>query len=115
MSKSQFTKASRPAGSSDADVGAESGAAASAPPREAQLRQLRLAGRCACRGTFARANTKDFPQLQCIGPLGASALVAHLGARLGDMSMFTYARQASAWLGLLPAQHSSGDKVKPRS
>jgi transposase len=58
------------------------------------------------------AGVRMVGQLQGIGPLRASALVAHLGARLGDMSMFTHARQASAWLGVVPAQHSSGGKVK---
>jgi transposase len=47
-------------------------------------------------------------QLHGIGPLGASALVAHVG----DMSMFTQERQAPAWLGVVPAQHSTGGKVK---
>ena len=58
------------------------------------------------------ARARMVGQLQGIGPLGASALVAHLGAHLGDMSMFTHARQPSAWLGVVPAQHSSGGKVK---
>jgi hypothetical protein len=51
-------------------------------------------------------------RLQGIGPLGASVLVAHMGAHLGDMSMFTHARQAPAWLAVVPAQHATGGKVK---
>lgn len=41
-----------------------------------------------------------------IGPLGASALVASIG----DAKSFTNGRQLSAWLGLVPRQHSSGGK-----
>ena len=54
------------------------------------------------------ARARRVGQLEGIGPLGASALVAHVG----DMSMFTHARQASAWLGVVPARHSNGGKVK---
>jgi transposase len=54
------------------------------------------------------ARARMVGQLHGMGPLGASALVAHVG----DMSMFTHARQPSAWLGVVPAQHSSGGKVK---
>jgi transposase len=41
-----------------------------------------------------------------IGPLTASALVASIG----DARNFKNARQLSAWLGLVPRQHSSGGK-----
>lgn len=41
-----------------------------------------------------------------IGPLGASALVASIG----DANSFANGRQLSAWLGLVPRQHSSGGK-----
>jgi transposase len=41
-----------------------------------------------------------------IGPLAASALVASLA----DASSFDNGRQVSAWLGLVPRQHSSGGK-----
>jgi transposase len=58
------------------------------------------------------ARARMVGQLQGIGLLGASALVAHQGAHLSDMSMFTRARQTSAWLGVVPAQHSSRGKVK---
>ena len=41
-----------------------------------------------------------------IGPLGASALVASIA----DANSFENGRQLSAWLGLVPRQHSSGGK-----
>ena len=41
-----------------------------------------------------------------IGPLGASALVASIA----DANSFANGRQLSAWLGLVPRQHSSGGK-----
>lgn len=41
-----------------------------------------------------------------IGPLGASALVASIA----DAKSFANGRQLSAWLGLVPRQHSSGGK-----
>jgi transposase len=41
-----------------------------------------------------------------IGPLAASALVASIA----DPSSFDNGRQVSAWLGLVPRQHSSGGK-----
>jgi transposase len=41
-----------------------------------------------------------------IGPLGASALVASIA----DATSFDSGRQLSAWLGLVPRQHSSGGK-----
>jgi transposase len=41
-----------------------------------------------------------------IGPLGASALVASVA----DAKSFDKGRQLSAWIGLVPRQHSSGGK-----
>jgi transposase len=41
-----------------------------------------------------------------IGPLGATALVASIA----DANSFANGRQLSAWLGLVPRQHSSGGK-----
>jgi len=41
-----------------------------------------------------------------IGPLGATALLA----AVGDGKQFRRARDMSAWLGLVPAQHSTGGK-----
>ena len=46
-------------------------------------------------------------QVPGIGPMTASALVASLG----DVSHFEDGRQVSAWLGLVPRQHSSGGKT----
>jgi transposase len=46
--------------------------------------------------------------LRGIGPITATALVASLG----DCSQFTQGRQASAWVGIVPGQHSSGGKDK---
>jgi transposase len=51
---------------------------------------------------------KLLQDLHGMGPLGASALVAHLG----DMTMFNHARQPAAWLGIVPSQHSTGGKVR---
>jgi len=45
-------------------------------------------------------------QVPGIGPITASALVASLG----DAKNFVNGRQVSAWLGLVPRQHSSGGK-----
>lgn len=42
-----------------------------------------------------------------IGLLSATALVASIG----DVSVFKNGRELSAWLGLVPKQHSSGDKT----
>ena len=41
-----------------------------------------------------------------IGPITASALVASIG----DAKSFKNARQAAAWVGLVPRQHSTGGK-----
>ncbi len=46
-------------------------------------------------------------QIPGIGPITASAVVASLG----DVSLFEDGRQVSAWLGLVPRQHSSGGKT----
>jgi transposase len=45
-------------------------------------------------------------ELRGIGPITASALVACVG----DFAQFSSAAQLSAWLGLVPLQHSSGGK-----
>jgi transposase len=45
-------------------------------------------------------------QLEGIGPLTATALVA----AVGTATTFTNGRQMAAWLGLVPRQHSSGGK-----
>ena len=43
-----------------------------------------------------------------IGPVTATALVASVG----DARVFRNGRQFAAWLGLVPRQHSSGDRVR---
>jgi len=47
-------------------------------------------------------------QLPGVGPLSATALVASAG----DARHFSNGRQFAAWLGLVPRQHSSGDKTR---
>jgi len=44
-----------------------------------------------------------------IGPLGATALIA----AAGDGHQFRKAQDMAAWLGLVPAEHSSGGKQTP--
>src|SRR3984885_7946195 len=52
------------------------------------------------------AASQRLEQIPGIGPLTASALVASIG----DARNFKNGRQLSAWLGLVPRQHSSGGK-----
>ena len=61
-------------------------------------------------GEHARtdARARLIAQLHGIGPIGASAVVAHIG----DAREFGSARQPSAWLGVVPSQHSSGGKAR---
>ncbi|WP_371171702.1 IS110 family transposase [Aliiroseovarius sp. 2305UL8-7] len=47
-------------------------------------------------------------QIEGIGPITATALVA----AIGDRSCFRNGRQFAAWLGLVPKQHSSGGKAR---
>ena len=47
-------------------------------------------------------------KLRGVGPITATALVASLG----DGHLFQRGRDASAWVGLVPGQHSSGGKDK---
>lgn len=55
---------------------------------------------------------KDYPvcqrlaQVEGVGPLIATAMVA----AVGDATIFKNGRQMAAWLGLVPRQHSSGNK-----
>ena len=51
---------------------------------------------------------KRLQQLRGIGPMTATALIA----ALGDGKQFKQGRDASAWVGLVPRQHSSGGKDK---
>lgn len=50
----------------------------------------------------------EVQKIEGIGPLTASAMVASIG----DASVFKNGREVSAWLGLVPKQHSSGNKVR---
>lgn len=47
-------------------------------------------------------------EIEGIGPISASALVA----AVGDATQFASARDMAAWLGLVPGQHSSGGKER---
>jgi transposase len=46
--------------------------------------------------------------VQGVGPLTATALIA----AVGDARQFRSGRELSAWLGLVPRQYSSGERVK---
>jgi transposase len=50
---------------------------------------------------------KRAAQLQGIGPITASAIIAGVG----EFTQFRNARQFGAWLGLVPSQNSSGGKI----
>ncbi len=52
------------------------------------------------------AGAKRLQQLRGIGPITATALIA----AIGNGSMFERGRDAAAWCGLVPGQHSSGGK-----
>ncbi len=47
-------------------------------------------------------------KIEGVGPLTASATVA----TIGDAKLFKNGREVSAWLGLVPKQHSSGNTVR---
>lgn len=51
---------------------------------------------------------KRLMQIDGLGPISASAIVA----AIGDGRQFTSGRDLSAWLGLVPNQHSSGGKER---
>ena len=51
---------------------------------------------------------KEIQKMKGIGPITASAVVA----TIGDPSVFKNGREVSAWLGLVPKQHSSGNKLR---
>jgi transposase len=51
---------------------------------------------------------RELQKIEGIGPLSASAAVA----TIGDANTFKNARELSAWLGLVPRQNSSGNKVR---
>lgn len=50
----------------------------------------------------------EIQKIEGVGPLTASAMVASIG----DASVFNNGREVSAWLGLVPKQHSSGNKIR---
>lgn len=50
---------------------------------------------------------QEVQKIDGIGPLTASAIVA----TIGDPKIFKNGREVSAWLGLTPRQHSSGEKI----
>ena len=50
----------------------------------------------------------ELEKIPGIGPLTATALVGSMG----DASVFKNGREAAAWLGLTPKQHSSGHKIR---
>lgn len=56
----------------------------------------------------ADARTQQLMTRRGVGPLIASAFAAEVG----DPSVFHHGRQVSAWLGLVPRQHSSGGKPR---
>lgn len=49
----------------------------------------------------------EIQKIEGIGPITASAVVA----TIGDAKVFKNGREVSAWLGLVPKQHSSGNKT----
>jgi len=53
------------------------------------------------------AVSKEIQKIAGIGPLIASAIIA----TIGDAKVFKNGREVSAWLGLVPRQHSSGEKI----
>lgn len=51
---------------------------------------------------------REVMKIEGIGPITASATVA----TIGDATIFKNGREVSAWLGLVPKQHSSGNKIR---
>jgi transposase len=54
-----------------------------------------------------QSNYRPLLEIPGIGPLISAALISELG----DGSQFSNGRQMSAWCGLVPRQHSSGDRT----
>ena len=50
---------------------------------------------------------QEIQKIAGIGPITATAIVA----TIGDANMFKNGREVSAWLGLVPRQYSSGEKM----
>lgn len=53
-------------------------------------------------------NCQRLMAIEGIGPLTATAVIA----AVGDAKVFKKGREFSAWLGLVPKQHSSGNKIR---
>lgn len=51
---------------------------------------------------------QEVAKIEGIGPITASAIVA----TIGDAKIFKNGRECAAWLGLVPRQHSSGNKIR---
>jgi transposase len=51
---------------------------------------------------------REIMKIEGVGPLSASAAVA----TIGDAKLFKNGREVSAWLGLVPKQHSSGNTIR---
>ena len=51
---------------------------------------------------------REIMKIEGVGPLTASAVVA----TIGDAKLFKNGREVSAWLGLVPKQHSSGNTIR---
>lgn len=51
---------------------------------------------------------REIMKIEGVGPLTASAAVA----TIGDAKLFKNGREVSAWLGLVPKQHSSGNTIR---
>lgn len=51
---------------------------------------------------------REIMKIEGVGPLTASATVA----TIGDAKLFKNGREVAAWLGLVPQQHSSGNKTR---
>lgn len=50
---------------------------------------------------------KEIQKMPGVGPITATAIVS----TIGDAKVFKNGREVSAWLGLVPRQHSSGEKI----
>lgn len=51
---------------------------------------------------------KEIMKIEGMGPLSATAAIA----TIGDAKVFKNGREVSAWLGLVPKQHSSGNTIR---
>ena len=71
--------------------------------RDQQIGELDELIKQQCR---ADERVKRLLEIDGIGPISASAVVA----AIGDAKQFTGSRDLSAWVGLVPRQHSSGGK-----